>query len=77
LKIPPGSSSGRRLRVKGQGVRDSSGIAGDLFVELQIKLPEPLSAGAELSAELSAETLRSIEHIESLYASGLRTKVVW
>jgi DnaJ-class molecular chaperone len=73
LKIPPGSSSGRRLRVKGQGVRDSSGIAGDLFVELQIKLPEPLSAGAELSAE----TLRSVEHIESLYAGGLRTKVVW
>ncbi len=39
LKIPSGSSSGRRLRLKGQGVQQRDGIAGDLIVELRIQLP--------------------------------------
>ncbi len=73
LKIPPGSSSGRRLRVKGQGVRNSDGSAGDLFVELQIKLPEQLSTGGEISDE----TRRSIEQLESLYSGGERGKIIW
>lgn len=73
LRIPPGSNSGRRLRVKGQGVRNSDGIAGDLFVELQIKLPEQLVSGSELS-----DTIRhSIEQLESLYSGSERRKIVW
>jgi DnaJ-class molecular chaperone len=43
LTVPPGSSSGRRLRVKGQGVRAGEGPPGDLFAELQIVLPPGLS----------------------------------
>jgi DnaJ-class molecular chaperone len=39
LKIPPLSSSGKRLRLKGQGIKRASGEAGDLYVELQIVLP--------------------------------------
>jgi DnaJ-class molecular chaperone len=73
LRIPPGSSSGRRLRVKGQGVHSTDGIAGDLFVELQIKLPEHLAAGSELSEATS----RSIEQLESLYSGSERRKIVW
>lgn len=38
LTIPPGTSSGRRLRVKGHGVAGKSG-AGDLYAEVQIVLP--------------------------------------
>jgi DnaJ-class molecular chaperone len=67
LKIPPGSSSGKRLRVKGQGVRDASGTAGDLFVELQIKLPE----------QLDDESRQAIERIERLYTEQPRTGLIW
>lgn len=42
LTVPAGTSSGKRLRVKGHGVQ-KSGAEGDLFVELQIVLPEDLS----------------------------------
>lgn len=42
LKIPPVTSSGQRLRIKGHGVpgKDSP---GDLFAEIQIILPKKLS----------------------------------
>lgn len=39
LTVPPMSSSGKKLRLKGQGFKPSSGDAGDMIVELQIKLP--------------------------------------
>lgn len=42
LSIPAGSSSGRRLRLKGQGVRQPDGTAGDLMVVLQIQLPKTI-----------------------------------
>jgi DnaJ-class molecular chaperone len=40
LSIPANSSSGRRLRLKGQGVKHRDGSAGDLFVVLQIEVPK-------------------------------------
>jgi DnaJ-class molecular chaperone len=67
LTVPPGSSSGKRLRVKGQGVRDVSGGAGDLYVELQIKLPE----------QLDDESKQAIERIERLYSEPPRTGLIW
>lgn len=42
LAIPSGSSSGRKLRLKGQGIKSASGPTGDLIVQLQIKIPESL-----------------------------------
>jgi DnaJ-class molecular chaperone len=42
LAIPPGSSGGRKLRLKGQGIPSKSGPAGDLIVQLQIKVPESI-----------------------------------
>jgi DnaJ-class molecular chaperone len=42
LTIPPATSSGKRLRVKGHGVSGRDGEAGDLFAIVQIVLPEPL-----------------------------------
>jgi DnaJ-class molecular chaperone len=47
VTIPPMSSSGRKLRIKGQGVPDEHGNVGDLFVELLIKLPTTLSDQAK------------------------------
>lgn len=43
LSIPPGTSSGTRLRIKGHGVHPKNGPPGDLFAEIQIVLPEHLS----------------------------------
>lgn len=43
LKIPAGTSSGKRLRVKGHGVRPKSGEPGDLFAIVEIILPPDLS----------------------------------
>jgi len=47
LTIPKGSSSGRRLRLKGQGVKKRDGSAGDLIVELQIQLPNTVDEESE------------------------------
>jgi len=44
LTVPPGASSGSKLRVKGHGVKSNGSLAGDLFAELLIVLPKDLSA---------------------------------
>ena len=44
LTVPAGTSSGKRLRLRGQGVSFSDGSAGDLFVEIHIHLPQDLDA---------------------------------
>ena len=42
LTIPPNTSSGRRLRIKGHGVAGTNDAAGDLLAEVQIVLPESI-----------------------------------
>ena len=42
LRIPPRTSSGARLRVKGHGVKHKDGTKGDLYAEVQIVLPETI-----------------------------------
>jgi molecular chaperone DnaJ len=42
LKIPPGTQGGTRLRVKGQGV-ETEGRRGDMYVEIEITVPEKLT----------------------------------
>jgi len=39
LAIPAGTSSGKRLRVRGMGVKTPDGESGDLYAEIQIVLP--------------------------------------
>lgn len=39
VKVPPGSSSGRKLRLKGKGITGPPD--GDLYVKLMIVLPDP------------------------------------
>ncbi len=43
LTIPPGSSSGQRLRVRGLGIKTSAGDTGDLYAVLRIVAPKELS----------------------------------
>ncbi len=43
VKIPAGSSSGRRIRLKGRGFPDAKGGAGDLYAEIEVVIPKSLS----------------------------------
>lgn len=43
VKIPAGSSSGRRIRLRGKGFPRTSGGAGDLLAEIRIRVPEKLT----------------------------------
>ncbi len=43
LRIPPGSSSGTRLRVRGQGITPESDDAGDLYAVIAVVAPKELS----------------------------------
>lgn len=42
IKIPAGTASGKRFRVRGQGIRKGAQV-GDLIVEVKIEAPEKLS----------------------------------
>lgn len=46
LRIPPGTSGGKRLRVRGHGVTPKNGDPGDLLAEIQIVLPKNLDEPA-------------------------------
>lgn len=43
VTVPPGTSSGRRLRLRGQGLPNPRGTAGNLFAEVRIMVPAHLS----------------------------------
>ena len=54
LKIPAGTPSGRRLRLKGKGLRKEGEQRGDLFAVVQIVVPKALSTKErELFEELA------------------------
>jgi len=42
LRVPAGSSSGKKLRAKGQGIAPKDEPPGDLIAELQVVLPSPI-----------------------------------
>lgn len=46
LRIPPGTQSGTRFRISGQGV-EKNGRRGDQYVHVQIEVPDELDAEAE------------------------------
>jgi molecular chaperone DnaJ len=46
IKIPPGTPSGKRFRVRGQGIEKAE-TKGDLIVEISIAVPEKLSEEQE------------------------------
>jgi curved DNA-binding protein len=56
VKIPRGSSSGRRIRLRGKGFPNPKGQPGDLYAEIRIVVPEePTPEEEELFRKL-AET---------------------
>ena len=44
VKVPAGTSSGRRLRLRGRGLPHPRGTPGDLYAEIKIMVPKTLSA---------------------------------
>lgn len=61
MKVPPRSQQGTRLRLKGKGVKRGQ-EQGDLYVELEVRLPDREDAGL-------AEALKASD---SLYGAPLR-----
>ena len=52
IKIPPGASSGTRLRIKGKGLQDAGGKKGNFYAVVQIVAPAELSD--DIRAQLEA-----------------------
>jgi molecular chaperone DnaJ len=55
IKIPPGTPSGKRFRVRGQGIQKGE-KKGDLIVEVTIQVPEKLSEEQERMMKEFAES---------------------
>lgn len=56
VRVPPGTPSGRRLRLRGQGLPNRSGRPGDLFAEARILVPAQLSETERRLYEQLAES---------------------
>jgi curved DNA-binding protein len=55
VRVAPGSSSGRRLRLRGEGMPNPQGKPGDLYAEVRVMVPKRLSKRErELFEELAA-----------------------
>lgn len=57
LRIPPGTQSGTRFRIKGQGI-EKGGRRGDQFVKVEVRVPEKLDPEKE---KLMQEFARAAE----------------
>jgi curved DNA-binding protein len=67
LKVPPNTSSGKRLRIKAHGVRPPNQPPGDLFAEILIELPE----------NLTAEECLQLAEISNRYKQHPRSELRW
>ncbi len=55
LTLPPGTSSGKRLRIKGHGITSQKESPGDLYAEVQIVLPPEMDDSVKECAKMMAE----------------------
>jgi molecular chaperone DnaJ len=51
MKLPPGTSNGRTLRVRGKGSTRKDGTRGDLLVTIEISVPSVLETAAREALE--------------------------
>lgn len=56
VKVPPGTSSGKKLRLRGKGLPDRAG-AGDHYITVQIDVP------SELDEEAKKQLVQLVTHI--------------
>jgi molecular chaperone DnaJ len=62
VKIPPGTSSGKKLRLRGKGMPDHTGGYGDHYVTIQIDVPHELDDEAKKLLVQLATRLRKRGH---------------
>jgi DnaJ-class molecular chaperone len=67
VTVPPGTSGGTRLRIKGQGVASAGRSAGDLYAEIVLVLPEGLDK----------EDRRLLEEISKKHPQDPRSLLKW
>ncbi len=67
VSIPPGTSSGKKLRVKGLGVPGKGGVSGDLLVEIMIQLPPHVTDSQK----------DAVRGMDAAYAADPRAGIVW
>ena len=54
MSVPPGAQSGKRFRLRGKGLPNTKGSAGDIYATVQIVVPETLTTDErELFQKLS------------------------
>ena len=51
LKLPPGTTSGRVLRVRGKGITRRDGSKGDLLVTIDVAVPHKVTGKAKEALE--------------------------
>lgn len=67
LRVPPGSSSGTKLRIKGHGVAKDASSLGDLLAEVQIVLPK----------DIDEATREAVQRLDSCYRGDVRASLRW
>ncbi len=67
LQIPPGTSSGAKLRIKGHGVTPPKKTPGDLYAVIQIVLPD----------RLDAEDREALEKLDKKHPQDPRSDLRW
>lgn len=58
VRIPPGTPSGRTLRVRGQGVPRPRGGRGDLLVTVEVAVPKHVGADERKAVEVLARAMQ-------------------
>ncbi len=67
LRIPPRTSSGAKLRIRGHGLKPKEGTPGDLYAEVQIMLPP----------EIDDATAEAIRKLDSEHPTNPRRDLHW
>lgn len=67
VTIPPGTSSGQKLRLRGKGVKPKTGDPGDLYAQVKIIVPK----------QADNESLRLIQEFAKRNPSDPRKDVGW
>jgi len=62
VKVPPGTSSGKKLRLRGKGVSDRTGRVGDHYITVQIDVPGDLDDDAKKQLVQLVTRLRKRGH---------------
>jgi molecular chaperone DnaJ len=67
LRVPPGTPSGRTLRVRGRGAKTPK-RTGDLLVTVQVAVPQKMDAAAREALEAFRAATKDEDPREDLFA---------